>query len=99
MIELSVEELRDLRARGEQLILLDVRQPWEHELARLADDVLIPLHELPARLDELDLAGERLVLCYCHHGIRSLNAAAFLERNGAARVAWSQRIDPAVARY
>ena len=105
MTELSVEELRDLRARGEKLLLLDVRQPWEHEKARIGGDVLIPLNELPARLDELEQAP--LVVCYCHHGIRSLGAAAFLEGNGHARVAslaggidaWSQRIDPAVPRY
>ena len=105
MIELSVEELRDLRDRGETLLLLDVRQPWEHQTARIGGDVLIPLNELPARLDELEEAP--LVVCYCHHGIRSLGAAAFLESNGQARVAslaggidaWSQRIDPAVPRY
>ena len=109
--ELSVEELQALRARGEALLLLDVRQPWEHDLARLPDDVLIPLNELSARLDELEgeLEGEgaRLVVCYCHHGVRSLGAAAFLSRSGVARVAslaggidaWSQRIDPAVPRY
>lgn len=108
MTEITVEELRDLRARGEKLLLLDVRQPWEHELARLPEDRLIPLNELPARLEELgELDESQLVICYCHHGIRSLNAAAFLERNGVARVAslaggidaWSQLIDPAVARY
>lgn len=105
MNEITVEELQDLRARKQPLLLLDVRQPWEHDLARLAGDVLIPLNELPARLDELD--GEQLIVCYCHHGIRSLNAAAFLERNGFARVAslaggidaWSQRVDPSISRY
>ncbi len=108
MTEITVEDLRDLRARGEKLLLLDVRQTWEHELARLPEDVLIPLNELPARLEELgELDHSQLVICYCHHGIRSLNAAAFLERNGVARVAslaggidaWSQLIDPAVPRY
>ncbi len=105
MIEISCEELRDLRARGEELLLLDVRQPWEHELSRLPEDRLIPLNELPARLEEID--ESQFIVCYCHHGIRSLTAAAFLERNGVARVAslaggidaWSQLIDPAVPRY
>ena len=117
MTEISVEGLREMRTRGDKLLLLDVRQPWEHELARIADDVLIPLNELPARLDELDalddpagrtaIDGAPLVVCYCHHGLRSLDAAAFLERNGVARVAslaggidaWSRLIDPGVPRY
>ncbi len=105
MTEISVEELREMRERGEKCLLLDVRQPWEHELARIQDDLLIPLDQLSARLAELDDA--HLVVCYCHHGVRSLSAAAFLERNGVASVAsltggidaWSERIDAAVPRY
>lgn len=95
-----------MRARGESLLLVDVRQPWEHELARLPDDVLIPLDQLADRADEIEAAPETLVVTYCHHGVRSLNAAAILAAHGH-RVAslaggidaWSQVIDPSVPRY
>ena len=107
MTEITVEELQALRESGEKLLLLDVRQPWEHQTARLGGELLIPLDELPARLDELEAFPATRVVCYCHHGVRSLGAAAFLERNGIAPVAslaggidaWSLRIDPAVPRY
>ncbi len=103
--QMQVEELRRRLDAGEPTYLVDVRQPWEHELARLPDDLLIPLNELPARLGELD--DSVFIVCYCHHGIRSLTAASFLERNGCARVlslaggidAWSRTIDPAIPRY
>ena len=96
-----------MRQRGESIYLVDVRQPWEHELSRLSDDILVPLDELAERADEITPPAGALVVTYCHHGIRSLNAAAILERLGHSRVAslaggidaWSQLIDPAVARY
>ena len=109
--QLSVRQLHEMRKRGDRILLVDVRQPWEHELAALPDDVLIPLDQLAERADELVPAPETLpetmIVTYCHHGIRSLNAAAILERLGHARVAslaggidaWSQLIDPAVPRY
>ena len=97
-----------MRQRGESIYLVDVRQPWEHELARLPDDVLVPLDQLADRADEITPPAGALVVTYCHHGIRSLNAAAILQQLGHEHVAslaggidaWSQLIDPAsVARY
>ena len=91
-------------ARGRP-VLLDVREPWEHQTARLEDSVLLPLRELASRYAELDAAAETVVLC--HHGGRSLQAAQFLERLGFARVhnlaggvdAWSRQVDPSVPVY
>ena len=96
-----------MRQRGESIYLVDVRQPWEHELARLPDDILVPLDELADRADEITPPAGALVVAYCHHGIRSLNAAAILMQLGHGKVAslaggidaWSQLIDPSVARY
>ena len=103
--QISAPELSAMLERKEPVYLLDVRQPWEHELARLNDQLLIPLQELPERLDEVVPAGA-LVVCYCHHGVRSLSAAALLSAQGirAASLrggieAWSLQIDPAIARY
>jgi adenylyltransferase/sulfurtransferase len=96
-----------MRQRGESIYLVDVRQPWEHELARLPDDILVPLDQLADRADEITPPAGALVVTYCHHGIRSLNAAAILQQLGHTNVAslaggidaWSQLVDPAVARY
>jgi adenylyltransferase/sulfurtransferase len=107
-----VQQIRvqDLAARvksGDPTFLLDVRQPWEHELAALLGSTLIPLGELPGRADEVQPAEGALVVVYCHHGIRSLSGAAILEQLGFRNVAslaggidaWSVLVDPAVPRY
>ena len=96
-----------MRQRGDSIYLIDVRQPWEHELARLPDDILVPLDELAERTDDITPPAGALVVTYCHHGIRSLNAAAILAKLGHANVAslaggidaWSLLVDPAVPRY
>ena len=105
--EISVQELARHIADGGALLLIDVRQPWEHALAALPSSVLIPLGELPGRLADLQPAPGATVIAYCHHGIRSLSAAVFLERAGFENVhslaggidAWSVQVDPAVPRY
>jgi adenylyltransferase/sulfurtransferase len=102
--EILVTELADRLEDGEDVQLVDVRQPWEAAMASLPDSLLIPLRQLPSRLDELDPA--RPVVAYCHVGVRSADAAAFLREQGfRARSlaggidAWSRVVDPAVPRY
>src|SRR5262245_35195506 len=104
--QISVHELdRKLKA-GEPVYLVDVRKPWEREIASL-EGTLIPLDELVERADELTPPEGALVVAYCHHGVRSLSAAALLERLGHPRVAslrggidaWSLEIDPSLPRY
>jgi adenylyltransferase/sulfurtransferase len=105
--QISVRQLHEMLARGDSVYLVDVRQPWEHELARLPGDVLLPLDRLVEHADELSPPPGALVVAYCHHGIRSLNAAALLRQLGHARVAslaggidrWSIEVDPSVPRY
>jgi rhodanese-related sulfurtransferase len=105
--EITVDELSRRLERGEKPLLLDVRQPWEHDLSRLPDSVLVPLPELAARAPEIRPVAGQQVVCYCHHGIRSLHAAEFLARAGLSDVvslaggidAWSLQIDPSVPRY
>lgn len=92
---------------GESLCLVDVRQPWESQLASLPGSMLIPLGELPRRSHEIGPDHDAALVVYCHHGIRSLSAAAYLERLGFNNVqslaggidAWSCEIDPKVPRY
>jgi rhodanese-related sulfurtransferase len=105
--EISADDLSLRLARGERTLLVDVRQPWEHELARLPGSLLLPLHELPSRTAEVPPDPGQLVVCYCHHGVRSLRAAEVLAGAGVAGVvslaggidAWSLQIDPSVPRY
>ena len=90
-------------------LLLDVREPWEFELAAIRIDGLrtlnLPMNTVPERLAELDPAQP--VVCICHHGMRSAQVVAFLEHQGFEAVynlaggidAWSEQIDPRVARY
>ena len=86
-------------------LLLDVREPWEYQTARIEGSVLVPMGEVAARLDELD--QDREVVAICHHGGRSMQVAMFLEKNGFSKVhnlaggvdAWSKNVDPAVPLY
>jgi rhodanese-related sulfurtransferase len=112
MDELSGDDLRELsRSRGDAaaLQLLDVREDWEVALAaiRLDGAVMrhIPMGTLPDRLGELDATLP--IVCVCHHGMRSAQVAAFLERHGCTQVfnlaggidAWSRDVDRTVPRY
>lgn len=85
--------------------LLDVREPWEVEIAPLPGAVNIPMHEIAARHGELD--ASRPVVCVCHHGVRSMHVAFFLQRQGFDEVmnleggvdAWAREVDPAFPTY
>jgi rhodanese-related sulfurtransferase len=86
-------------------VLLDVREPWEFEKCRIAGAVPIPMNTIPARMQELD--PDATIVCICHHGARSMQVAAFLERQGFADVAnltggihaWALQVDPTTAIY
>jgi rhodanese-related sulfurtransferase len=107
--QISVSELLALCGSSPAPLLLDVREPWESQLASIrieaVNSLAIPMGQIPARLAEL--APAQPVVCYCHHGVRSLQVVAFLQRAGFARVynlaggidAWSLEIDAAVPRY
>jgi rhodanese-related sulfurtransferase len=86
-------------------LLLDVRESWEWQAARIEGAHHIPMRELPARLAEID--AQRDVVAICHHGSRSQHVAMFLEKSGFSKVhnlqggvdAWSRTVDPAVPLY
>lgn len=95
-------------AHGTTLVL-DVREAWEVQTASIKTDGFalqtIPMHTLPARLNEL--SPEQPIACLCHHGGRSMQVAAFLAQQGFSHVAniagginaWSSQLDPSVPRY
>jgi adenylyltransferase/sulfurtransferase len=87
-LEITPADVKARLDRGETVVLIDVREPWEHDLCRIEG----------AKLE---------VICYCHHGMRSLDAAAWLRFQGIERAKslaggierWSLDVDPKVPRY
>lgn len=90
---------------GAELVVLDVREEDERTFCRLPDHLHLPIGQVPARWQELP--GDRHLLVYCHHGMRSMRVAHFLRQMGYSRVqsirggieAWSLVVDPDVPRY
>lgn len=105
MLSLTPAELIARQNSGELWRLLDVREPWETEIARIEDAVFVPMQQLPARLAELDVQEPIAVLC--HTGVRSAQVADFLLQQGFKTVAnveggidaWSTSVDNSLARY
>lgn len=103
--EILPRQLKERIDRDDPLLVLDVREAEELELARFPQAIHIPMGELPSRLSELDPQCEIVVVC--HHGIRSAQVAGYLSSVGFERVlnltggidAWSVSTDPAVPRY
>src|SRR3712207_518825 len=81
---ITPSELKERLDAGDRPALLDVREPWEFELARIEDSKLIPMGELPERVSELDPAEETVVIC--HHGARSAYVARALAQAGFTKV-------------
>ncbi len=87
-------------------LLLDVREPWEFEVAALHGSVSMPMGDIPSRA-HAELDPEQRIVAVCHHGVRSLNVAAWLRQQGFEQAqslaggldAWSVQIDPSMPRY
>src|SRR5580693_3937917 len=104
-LEIKPADVKERLDRGESLVLVDVREQWEYDLCRIEGAKHVPLGSLAASLNTLPDVDE--VICYCHHGMRSLDAAAWLRFQGFAKAKslaggierWSVEIDPRVPRY
>ena len=102
--EITARELKDRLDRGDEVFILDVREPHEYQICNLKGH-LIPLGELPRRVHELDSSHE--IVAHCRSGKRSAQAVDFLRRAGFRKVqnlrggilSWSTEVDPSVARY
>ena len=104
--QLTARELKErLDNKTDNLVVLDVREPWERNICALPGATDIPMREIPARAEELPKDAEIVVLC--HHGVRSQQVAAFLERLGFAKLnnlvggiaAWAREVDPKMPTY
>ncbi|OGW85021.1 MAG: rhodanese [Omnitrophica bacterium RIFCSPHIGHO2_02_FULL_46_11] len=104
-MEITPQELKTKLDHGDKITVIDVRQPNEHAICRLKEAKLISLPELPNRLGELN--PEDSIVLYCHHGMRSMQAALWLQQKGFKNVkslmggidAWAEEIDPSMGRY
>jgi rhodanese-related sulfurtransferase len=104
MREITPTELRDLLAREDPPLLVDVREPVEASIAQIAGSLLIPMASLPQRLQEIP--KDRPVALYCHAGMRSAYAAEWLARQGYDALSlaggidrWAVEVEPAMRRY
>ena len=82
--EITASRLKARLDAGDRPVLLDVREPWEYELARIEGSRLIPMSELGERFTEVDPAAETVVIC--HHGNRSSYVTQALQRAGFENV-------------
>ena len=91
--------------RGDQFVLIDVREPHEYQICNIPTAKLIPLGDLPKRVNELNSADE--IVAHCKSGVRSAKAVDFLKQAGFRKVrnmkggilAWSDKVDPSVPKY
>ena len=105
--EVSPQQVKAMLDNGEQIVLLDCRLPREHAVAKIEGATLIPMQELPGRMDEIDELAEKKVVVFCHAGARSLRVTGFLREQGFSDVLsmaggidlWSLTVDDSVPRY
>ncbi len=106
MRELTAAELHDyLASAPDKPLLLDVREPWEFDKARIDGSTLIPMRSIPERIQ--DFHPEQEIVVICHHGIRSRMIGLFLESHGFSNVinlnggveSWAREVDPHMPSY
>src|SRR3982751_1807261 len=106
MTEITATELKERLDRGDDIQIIDVREPKEYEVARIPDSRLIPLNEVVNRMSEID--PERETVVHCKMGGRSARAIEALRRSGfrgkllnlkGGITAWSNEVDPSVPKY
>ncbi len=103
--QITVEELKQELDQGQQVVLLDVREPMEWEIAHLDRAVLMPVAQVPGRVNELSTADE--IVVYCKTGVRSGRITNFLRELGFRKVKnlvggiddWAERVEPEMPRY
>jgi len=104
-LEISVQDLKAAQESGSEFVVLDVREPWERDVARLEGTLDIPMNEIPDRLG--DLPQDKPIAVLCRSGARSLKVTQFLRMNGFPKVSnvvggilgWGEAYDPTMARY
>jgi rhodanese-related sulfurtransferase len=104
--EITPEEVKSKLDAGEPFTLLDVREPWEFQNARIDGASLMPMGDVPSRAHQ-ELDPEDHIVVVCHHGVRSMNVTVWLRQQGFEKAqsmrggidAWSRRVDEKVPMY
>ena len=103
--DIDPTEVKEKIDRGDDFVLIDVREPHEYQICNIPYAKLIPLGELPKRVNELNTTDE--IVAHCKSGVRSAKAVEFLKQAGFKRIrnmkggilAWSDKVDPSVPKY
>ncbi len=103
--EITPVELKQKMDAHQPFVLIDVREPHEYQICRIPGSKLIPLGEVPKRMNELDSADE--IVVHCKSGMRSARAVELLMKSGFGKIhnlkggilAWSDQVDPSVPKY
>jgi rhodanese-related sulfurtransferase len=104
--EITAKEVKAKLDRGDDFLLLDVREPWEFETAQIDGATLMPMGDVPSRAHQ-ELDPEDSIVVICHHGVRSMSVTAWLRQQGFEKAqsmrggidAWSRSVDPKVPMY
>lgn len=104
--EITPDQFKRLRDGKADYQLVDVREPWEHQTAKLEGSTLMPVAEVRTRAHQ-ELDPDRHIVVYCHHGVRSMNVTAWLRQQGFEKAQslaggidrWSREIDPSIPKY
>ena len=104
--EITAEEVKSKLEAGDRFTLLDVREPWEFETAKISGAKLMPMGEVPSRAHQ-ELDPDDHIVVVCHHGVRSMNVTVWLRQQGFENAqsmrggidAWSRRVDQKVPVY
>jgi rhodanese-related sulfurtransferase len=104
--EITPEDVKGKLDAAAAFHLLDVREPWEFEIARIEGAKLMPMGDVPSRAHQ-ELDPEDHIVVVCHHGVRSMNVTAWLRQQGFEKAqsmrggidAWSKRVDGKVPLY
>jgi rhodanese-related sulfurtransferase len=104
--EITPEEVKKKLDSGDDLTLIDVREPWEFERSYIEGAKLMPMGDVPSRANQ-ELDPEAHIVVICHHGVRSMNVTAWLRQQGFEKAqsvrggidAWSRFVDASVPTY
>ena len=104
--EITAEQVKAKMDSAEHFVLLDVREPWEIQTARIEGAKLMPMGDVPSRAHQ-ELDPDDSIVVICHHGVRSMNVTAWLRQQGFEKAqsmrggidAWSRSVDPKVPVY
>lgn len=106
-VEITPVQLKQKLDSGQEVVILDIREPHELGICKLNNTAHVPMGELAARLNELTRFKDKEVVVYCRSGGRSARCVDFLRQNGFAKainltggiLSWSDTVDPTVAKY